>query len=134
LATEVGDRVLRDLEMPTPSIVDGLDDQRERVRVVCRSLAAFFVRSEPWWRVSQREPGGSIAIWAEAERRYGAAFEALVRAALGPTDADDPERLLVTTSLLDPHLVGAIMIGGRTPDAAAELVAVVVNSWLVTRS
>jgi len=134
LATAVGDRVLQDLDMPTSSILDGVDDQVERVRIVCRSLAAFYVRSEPWWRVSQREPGGSIPVWAEAERRYAAAFEALVRAMIGPPGSDDAEQLLVTTSLLDPHLFGSILIAGRTPEAGADLVADVVNAWLATRA
>jgi len=133
LATAVGERVLHDLEMPTPSIVDGIDDRRERVRMVCQSLASFYVRSEPWWRVSQREPGGTVAVWAEAERRYEQSFEALVRAMLGRTAADDPEAVLVASSLVDPHLVGALMIAGRAPDAAADLVADVTNTWLDTR-
>jgi hypothetical protein len=48
---------------------------------------AFFHRSETWYRVSQREPRGS-QVWADAEARYYAELDVLVRAALGPLAAD----------------------------------------------
>lgn len=41
----------------------------DRIRLLVGELAAFFERSEPWYRISQRE-ASDVGIWADAEVRY----------------------------------------------------------------
>ena len=56
LAAEVSGTILGDLHMPTPDLFDGVDGLPDRIGLLVRELSAFFERSEPWWRASQRDP------------------------------------------------------------------------------
>jgi AcrR family transcriptional regulator len=132
LATEAGQRLLSELRLPPTGVFDGVDTLEERVRILARELSAFFERSEPWFAVWQREPG-SLAAWAEVERRYYGEFHVLLRAAVGPL-AEDPENVLVAASLIVPPVLGAFEAAGRSTEAAADLVASVLVAWLATRS
>ena len=60
LAAELSGRILADLQMPTPDLFDGVEGLPERIHLMVRELAAFFERSEPWWRASQRETSGPV--------------------------------------------------------------------------
>ena len=131
LATEVTARILGDLQMPTPDLFDGVDRLGDRINLMVHELAAFFERSEPWWRASQREPG--VALWADAEQRYYRDLDALIRAALGPM-ADDDDAVAVIMTVLGRWVIGALQATGRSPVQAADLVSDLFVAWLMSRA
>ena len=132
LATEATRTILADLRMPTPDLFDGVDQLSDRIRVLVRELAAFFERSEPWYRVSQREPT-DVEFWAEAEARYYGELNALVRAALGPL-ATDADAVAVVSAVLGTWVIGTIQATGRSAETAVALVSDVLATWLATRT
>jgi AcrR family transcriptional regulator len=132
LATEATTTILADLRMPTPNLFDGVDRLSDRIHLLVRELAAFFERSEPWWRVSQREPA-DVEVWADAETRYYGELEALVRAALGPV-ATDADAVAVVSSVLGTWVIGTIQATGRSAEAAVDLVSDLLATWLATRT
>ena len=89
LAQAVFVEMLAELLIPTPQIFDGLDTLRDRVERLARELAAFYERSEPWWRVYEREPE-LIRAWGGGVDQSYADIERLMRTALAswlPTSA-----------------------------------------------
>ena len=132
LASDVTQSILADLRMPTPDLFDGVDRVADRVELLVRELAAFFHRSESWYRVSQREPRGSQA-WADAEGRYYEELDVLVRAALGPLAAD-ADAVAVVSAVLTTWVIGAIQAAGRSTETAVALVSELLATWLATRS
>ncbi|MHB8458576.1 MAG: TetR/AcrR family transcriptional regulator [Candidatus Limnocylindrales bacterium] len=131
LATEATVEILAELRMPTPELFDGVDRLADRVHLLVRELAAFFERSEPWWRVSQREPADA-EFWADAEKRYYGELGALVGAALGPL-ADDADAVAVVSSVLGTWVIGTIQATGRSAETAVSLVSDLLATWLATR-
>jgi AcrR family transcriptional regulator len=132
LAAEAGQLLLTGLRLPPTAVFDGVDSIADRVRILARELARFCERSEPWFQVWRREPG-SVAAWAEVERRYYREFGVLMRAAVGPL-ADDPEIVLVGATLIAPPVLDSLQAAGRSSEAAADLVASVLVAWLASRS
>ena len=132
LATEATTTILADLRMPTPNLFDGVDRLSDRIHLLVRELAAFFERSEPWYRVSQREPA-DVEFWADAETRYYGELEALVRAALGPL-ATDADAVAVVSAVLGTWVIGTIQATGRSAETAVELVSDLLATWLATRT
>lgn len=131
LATEATTTILADLRMPTPDLFDGVDGLSDRIRLLVRELAAFFDRSELWWRVSQREPADA-EFWAGAEQRYYGELNALVRAALGSL-ATDEDAVAVVSAVLGTWVIGTIQASGRSAEAAVELVSDLLATWLAAR-
>ena len=132
LATEATTTILADLRMPTPDLFDGVDRLSDRIRLLVRELAAFFERSGPWYRVSQREPA-DVEFWADAEARYYGELDALVRAALGPL-ATDADAVAVVSAVLGTWVIGTIQATGRSAETAVELVSDLLATWLATRT
>ena len=56
LARAAFQALLDDLQVPTAAIFDGAETMATRVIRLAEALAAFYERSEPWWRVYEREP------------------------------------------------------------------------------
>jgi AcrR family transcriptional regulator len=131
LATEATTSILADLRMPTPDLFDGIDRLADRIFLLVRELAAFFERSELWWRVSQREPADA-EFWADAEARYYGELNALIRAALGPL-ATDADAMAVVSAVLGTWVIGTIQATGRSAETAVALVSEVLATWLATR-
>ena len=131
LATVATSRVLADLRMPTTEIFDGVEAVPDRIRLLVRELAAFFHRSESWYRVAQREPGNPA--WAEAEARYYVELDAMVRTALGPLAAD-ADAVAVVSAVLTTWVIGGIQAAGRSADTAVSLVSDLLVAWLATRA
>ena len=131
LANEVTAQLLSDLRMPTPDLFAGVDDLEARVHLMVRELAAFFDRSEPWWRISRES--SDVEFWADAERRYDRDVDALIRAALGPLAGDDDAVAMITT-VLGRWVIGALIATGRSTDQAVDLVSRMFTAWLVRRS
>lgn len=132
LATEVTQKILGELQMPAPDIFDGVDGLRDRIDLLVRELSAFFNRSEPWWRASQRE-GPGVSFWADAEARYYQQLDVLVRAALGPLSSDE-DAVAVVITVFGRWVIGSLQQAGRTSEEAERLVADLLASWLETRS
>ena len=132
LATEVAGEILGQLRMPTPDIFDGVVGLRDRVQLLVREMAAFFDRSDPWYRASQRE-GPGVSFWADAEASYYRQLDALVRTALGPLSSDDDAAAVVMT-VFGRWVIGSLQEAGRTSDEAVSLVSDLLASWLETRS
>ncbi len=132
LAIEVSGEILGELRMPSPALFDGVVGLRSRVELLVRELSAFFARSEPWWRASERE-GRGVTFWAEAEARYYQELDALVRAALGPLGADE-DAVAVVMTVFGRWVIGSLQEMGRTSEQAGSLVADLLASWLETRT
>lgn len=132
LATEVTGEILGELRMPSPGLFDGVDGLRSRVGLLVRELSAFFDRSEPWWRASQRE-GRGVAFWAEAEARYHRQLDSLVRTALGELGSDE-DAVAVVTTVFGRWVIGSLQEAGRTSEQAVSLVTDLLASWLETRT
>src|SRR4029078_741414 len=85
LATEATAAILADLRMATPDLFDGGEHISDRMPLLVRELAAFFDRSGPWYRVSQRDPADA-EFWADA----GATRHSGLGAPLRPPSAPSP--------------------------------------------
>ena len=132
LATEAITAILADLRMPTPDLFDGVDKLSDRIPLLVRELAGFFDRSGPWYRVSQRDPA-DVDFWADAEARFYAELDSLVRAALGPLAAD-ADAVAVVSAVLGSWVIGNIQATGRSAETALDLVSDLLASWLATRA
>ena len=117
--------------MPAPELFDGTVGLRDRIDLLVRELSAFFNRSEPWWRASQRE-GPGVAFWAEAEARYHRQLDTLVRAALGPLSSDE-DAVAVVITVFGRWVIGSLQEAGRTSEEAERLVSDLLATWLETR-
>lgn len=132
LATEITGEVLGQLRMPSPELFEGVGGLRDRVDLLVRELSAFFDRSEPWWRASQRD-GPGVSFWADAEARYYRQLDALVRTALGPLSADE-DAVAVVITVFGRWVIGALRETGRTSDQAVDLVSDLLGTWLEARA
>jgi AcrR family transcriptional regulator len=131
LSAAVAEQVLDELRMPGPDLFDGLEQMSERIAILARELAAFFDRSESWWRLYDRDPALG-ASWSGAERRYFAKLDRLVRLALGPL-AEDELAVAVATAVIGPPVFVALRGRGLSSDDAAEISTQLVVPWLEAR-
>jgi AcrR family transcriptional regulator len=131
LARSVFEALLVELRIPTPAIFDGVDDPRARVEVLAGELAAFYERSEPWWRAYEREPE-LISAWSGGVDRYYADIERLMRAALGDLASDDLS-LAVMASVIGPPTFFALRGRGLSSDEAVRLSLELTLPWLERR-
>ena len=130
LASVATSQVLEELRMPTTDLFDGVEGIPARIRLLVSELAAFFHRSESWYRVAQREPGNPA--WAEAEARYYVELDAMVRKALGPLETD-ADAVAVVSAVLTTWVIGAIQAAGHSTETAVRLVSDLLIAWLATR-
>ena len=131
LARAVFEVLLAELKIPTPNIFDGLDDLPARVGRLAAELAAFYERSEPWWRAYEREPD-LINAWGGGVDQYYADIEALMRAALGDLAADE-RSVAVVASVIGPPTFFALRARGLSSDDAVGLCLELALPWLEQR-
>ena len=131
LAQAVFAQVLAELRLPTPAIFDGLATLRDRVDRLARELAAFYERSEPWWRVYEREPD-LIRAWGGGVDQFYADIEDLMKTALGDLSSDD-RSLAVVASVIGPPTFFALRARGLSSDEAVGLSVELVVPWLERR-
>jgi AcrR family transcriptional regulator len=131
LARAVLDALLLELGIPTPAIFEGVDDLRARIEMLARELAAFYERSEPWWRAYEREPD-LIRAWGGGVDQYYADVERLMRAALGEL-ADDERSVAVVASVIGPPTFFALSARGLSSDDAVRLSLELALPWLERR-
>jgi AcrR family transcriptional regulator len=131
LARAVFEALLVELHVPTPAIFDGVDDPRARIEVLARELAAFYERSEPWWRAYEREPD-LIRAWGGGVDEYYADVERLMRAALGVL-SEDERAVAVVASVIGPPTFFALRGRGLSSDDAVRLCLELTLPWLERR-
>lgn len=131
LAREVFKGLLAELDVPTPAIFDNAHGLRERVTRLAEELAAFYQRSEPWWRAYEREPE-LISAWSGGVDEYYADVERLMRAALGEL-ADDDASVAVVSSVIGPPTFFALRGRGLSSDDAVRLCLELALPWLEGR-
>jgi AcrR family transcriptional regulator len=131
LARAVFEALLTELKIPTPAIFDGLDNLPARVQRLAEDLAAFYERSEPWWRAYEREPD-LISAWSGGVDQYYADVERLMRAALGEL-SDDERSVAVVASVIGPPTFFALRARGLSSDEAVRLCLDLALPWLEQR-
>ena len=131
LARAVFDALIVELEIPTPAIFDGIDDLGSRIERLAVELAAFYERSEPWWRAYEREPE-LISAWGGGVDQYYADIERLMRAGLGEL-ADDERSVAVIASVIGPPTFFALRGRGLSSDEAVRLSLELATPWLERR-
>src|SRR6187401_409365 len=131
LAQAVFAQLLAELRIPTPAIFDGLATLRDRVERLARELAAFYERSEPWWRVYEREPD-LIRAWGGGVDQFYADIEDLMKTALGDLSSDD-RSLAVVASVIGPPTFFALRARGLSSDEAVRLSLELAVPWLERR-
>ncbi len=131
LPKAVYEAMLVNLRMPTPDVFDGLDDLRDRLARLASELAAFYERSEPWWRVYRREPE-LIDAWSGGVDQYYADIERFMRAALDDLGSDD-RSVAVVASVIGPPTFFALRARGLLNDEAEALTLELALPWLEHR-
>lgn len=131
LAQAVFAEMLVQLRIPTPQIFDGFVTLRDRVKRLARELAAFYERSEPWWRVYEREPD-LIRAWSGGVDQYYADIELLMKAALGELSSDDLS-VAVVASVIGPPTFFALRARGLSSVDAVALSLELALPWLEHR-
>lgn len=105
LLGETLDHLLDRLDVPDEGILEGVVGRDARIRVFVDSMIAFQERSTPYWQMFESEMGRPALKAREAA--YWAAFERLLRSALGPELADDPRAGAVIVGLSHPATAGS---------------------------
>jgi AcrR family transcriptional regulator len=131
LARAVFDAVLGELVVPTPAVFDGAADLRARVTRLAEEMAAFYERSEPWWRAYQREPE-LITAWGGGVDQYYADIDLLIRAALGEL-AEDDRSVAVVSAIVGPPTFFALRARGMSAGDAVRLSLELALPWLEER-
>ena len=117
--------------MPGIEQIDASAPLRMRVGTLVHEMGAFYVRSETWYRITLAEQG-TAGPWAKAEADYYAAFDGLVRAALGRSAAD-PDAVAMVSAMLEPVVFGDLRARGASTAEAADLITDVLCAWLEPR-
>ena len=131
LARAVFERLLVELQIPTPAIFDGLDDVPARVTRLAGELAAFYERSAPWWRIYEREPD-LIRAWSGGVDQFYAEMENLMRAGLGDL-SNDERSVAVVASVIGPPTFFALRGRGLSTEEAVRLSLELALPWLEQR-
>ena len=131
LARAVFAGVMEELRIPTPVIFDGAEDLPARVARLAEELAAFYERSEPWWRAYEREPE-LISAWSGGVDSYYAEIDRLMRTALGEL-GDDESSVAVVSSIVGPPTFFAFRARGLSSDDAVRLSLELALPWLEQR-
>jgi AcrR family transcriptional regulator len=131
LANATFDAMLELLKVPTQVIFDGLDSMADRVERLASELAALYERSQPWWRVYEREPQ-LISAWSGGVDRYYADVDRLMRLALGDLSNDD-EALAVLAAVIGPPTFFALRNRGLSSGRAVRLTVDLALPWLGRR-
>lgn len=131
LARAVLDGVLGSLQLPSSAVFAGLAGVPDRFARLCRELFAFYDRSESWYLAYAREPPG-VPAWAEAEATFYAAFDGLVREALGPV-AHDASIVAIVSTMLGGEAWSTLRARGLSSEQVAALVIDVLTPWLESK-
>jgi len=131
MSAAVLDEVLSAMGPPTPDIYDGVADLAARIRRLSEALAAFYERTEPWWRAYEREPE-LIDAWSGGVERYYRDLESLMRGALDDL-ADDETAVAVVAAVIGPPTFFALRARGISSTEAVDLGVSLAVPWLEGR-
>jgi AcrR family transcriptional regulator len=131
LARAVFEAVLAELRVPTQAIFAGAGGLRERIERLAHELAAFYERSEPWWRAYEREPE-LIQAWGGGVDEYYASVERLIGLALGEL-ASDGRSVAVVAAVIGPPTFFALRGRGLSTEEAVSLTLELAVPWLERR-
>jgi AcrR family transcriptional regulator len=116
------------LRVPGEEIFAGLPTVAQRVTRLVRELAAFYERSEPWYRIHERDKDRVKAL-TEGEARFYGTIDALVRAALNPLDTTE-RTIVIVMALIYPGVFGVLQAKGLSMETAADIVIELLLTWL----
>jgi AcrR family transcriptional regulator len=116
------------LEVPTEEIFAGLDTVEQRTAKLVRELAAFYERSNPWYRIYEQDKDRVKAL-TEGEARFRGTVDTLVKMALDHLSTDD-RTVAIVTALINPSMFGVLRARGLSMEAAADLVVDLLLLWL----
>jgi AcrR family transcriptional regulator len=116
------------LEVPKEEIFAGLHTVEQRVAKLVRELAAFYERSDPWYRIHERDKHQVKAL-AEGEASFRDTVDNQVRMALGHLSTDD-RTVAIVTALINPGVLGVLRGRGLSMEAAADVVVDLLLLWL----
>lgn len=120
LLEAVIERLVEEVAIPSPVILDGLRSFSARVRAVTQAMFAFYERTNVWFRLLGDELTDVPAI-TRADAEFRGKVAALLGAAFG-THAD--ERLFrVAGGLIHPATLNALREVGWSVEEAADLIA-----------
>jgi len=102
-----------------------------RIRRLAEALAAFYERTEPWWRAYEREPE-LIDAWSGGVERYYRDLESLMRGALDDL-ADDETAVAVVAAVIGPPTFFALRARGISSTEAVDLGVSLAVPWLEGR-
>lgn len=132
LSHAVVEAMLAEIRVPTPAILDGLTSIDERVERLAVELAAFYVRSEPWWAIYEREPE-MISAWGGGVASYYADLDRLMRDALLELGTDE-RSVAVVAAVIGPPAFFALRARGMAEDEAVRLCLELALPWLRRRT
>jgi len=120
-------------EVPLPelSIFDGAATIEERLARLIRVTGSFLDQAARLYRMWLREPMVT-GVWAEAGAAYGARWDQLMRAALGPLAGDD-DAMAVLRATLEMSFFESIRAGSRSTDQVSALITAVIVPWFGSR-
>lgn len=131
LARAVLGGVLGSLQLPSAAVFAGHAAVPDRVARLCCEIFAFYDRSESWYLAYAREPKG-VPAWAEAEATFFAAFDELLREALGPL-ARDASIVAIVSTMLGGEAWSSLRARGLSSEQIADLVIEILAPWLAAK-
>ena len=126
------ERMASEVTLPDRSIFEGARSINERLARIIRAGGTFTEQGRRLYRMWLREPM-LTKPWIEKGAEYGARWDEMMRAALGPL-ADDDEAMAVLRAVIHPEFFDSVRAGKRSTDEASALVAAVVVPWFTARA
>lgn len=119
------------IALPDRSIFDGARTVAQRLERVIRTGGTFIEAARRVYLMWLREPM-LTKPWAEKGAEFGAHWEDVMRAALGPL-AEDDEAMAVLRAVIQPSFFDTLRAGGRSTEEAAALATAVITPWFAAR-
>ena len=121
------ERLTAEAPLPDLSIFDGTRTIGDRLERLIRAGGMFVDQGQRIYRMWMREPMLS-GPWAEKGAEYGARWNDLMQAALGPLATDD-DAMTLLRAILEPAFFERVRGGARTTDQAAALITDMIVPW-----
>lgn len=121
------EQLTAEVSLPERSLFDGTRTIADRLERLIRAGGTFIDQAGRIYRMWLREPM-LTGPWAEKGAEFGARWNELMHAALGPL-ANDDDAMAVLRGVLEPAFFGAVRGGTRTTDEAAALICAAILPW-----
>jgi AcrR family transcriptional regulator len=126
------ERLKAEVPLPELSLFDGAPSIEERLARLIRVTGTFLDQAARLYRMWLREPM-LTSVWTEAGAAYGARWDQLMRAALGPV-ADDDDAMAVLRAVLEMSFFENVRAGTRTTQQVSALVTAAIVPWFAARA